>query len=92
VIAGINARMENMLSERAKILVIFENFKFRNCGSTEKGAVYIFFVNKWFVENLLHYSVFIIAFKHRWGPPLPTTCILLRGLQNQGCGAIVPRY
>jgi hypothetical protein len=86
--------MENMLSERGKILVIFENFKFRNCGSTEKGVVYIyfFFVNKWFVENLLYYLVFIIAFKHRWGPPLPTTCILLRGLQNQGCGAIVPRY
>jgi hypothetical protein len=39
VIAGINARMENMLSERGKILVIFENFKFRNCGSTEKGVV-----------------------------------------------------
>jgi hypothetical protein len=73
--------MENMLSERGKILVIFENFKFRNCGSTEKG-VYIFFVNKWFVENLLYYLVFIIAFKHGWGPPLPTTCILLRGLQN----------
>jgi hypothetical protein len=63
VIAGINARMENMLSERAKILVIFENFKFCYCGSTEKGVVYIFFVNKWFVENLLYYLVFIIAFK-----------------------------
>jgi hypothetical protein len=30
--------MEKMLSERGKILVIFENFKFRNCGSTEKGV------------------------------------------------------
>jgi hypothetical protein len=93
MIPGINATMENMLSERGKILVIFENFKFRNCGSTEKGVVGIFFVvNKWFVENLLYYLVFIIAFKHRWGPPLPTTYILLRGLQNQGCGAILPRY
>jgi hypothetical protein len=71
VIAGINATMEKMLSERGKILVIFENFKFRNCGSTEKGVVYIFFVNKWFVENLLYYLVFIIAFKHGWSPPLP---------------------
>jgi hypothetical protein len=42
VIAGINATMEKMLSERGKILVIFENFKFRNCGSTEKGVVYNF--------------------------------------------------
>jgi hypothetical protein len=71
VIAGINATMEKMLSERGKNLAIFENFKFRNCGSTEKGVVYIFFVNKLFVENLLYYLVFIIAFKHRWGPPLP---------------------
>jgi hypothetical protein len=63
MIAGINATMENMLSERGKILVIFENFKFRNCGSTEKVVVGIFFVvNKWFVENLLYYLVFIIAF------------------------------
>jgi hypothetical protein len=44
MIAGINATMENMLSERGKILVIFENFKFRNCGSTEKVVVGIFFV------------------------------------------------
>jgi hypothetical protein len=82
--------MLKMLSERGKIFVIFENTLY----------LYIFFVNKWFVENLLYYLVFIIAFKHRWGPPLPTTCILLRGLQNQGCpgiknhlgrlGAIVP--
>jgi hypothetical protein len=92
VIAGINATMKKMLSERGKILVTLENFKFRNCGSTEKGIVYIFFVNKWFVENVSYYLVFLIAFKHRWGPPLPTTCILLKGLQNQGCGAIVPRY
>jgi hypothetical protein len=88
VIAGINATMEKMLSERGKILVIFENFKFRNI-RMYVVCIY-FFVNKWFVENLLYYLVFIIAFKHRWGPPLPTTCILLRGLQNQGCGAIVP--
>jgi hypothetical protein len=80
--------MEKMLSERGKILVIFENFKFRNI-RMYVVCIY-FFVNKWFVENLLYYLVFIIAFKHRWGPPLPTTCILLRGLQNQGCGAIVP--
>jgi hypothetical protein len=30
--------MEKMFSERGKILVIFENFKFRNCGSTGKGV------------------------------------------------------
>jgi hypothetical protein len=85
--------MEKMLSERGKILVIFENFKFRNIRRYVILVVCIyFFVNKWFVENLLYYLVFIIAFKHGWDPPLPTTCILLKGLQNQGCGAIVPRY
>jgi hypothetical protein len=84
--------MEKMLSERGKILVILENFKFRNCGSTEKGVVYIFFVNKWFVENLLYYLVIIIAFKHCWGPPLPTTstCILLKGLQIKGAAQSCP--
>jgi hypothetical protein len=47
VIAGTNATMEKMLSERGKILVIFENFKFRNCGSTEKAVVCIYYKHRW---------------------------------------------
>jgi hypothetical protein len=31
------------------------------------------------------YLVFIIAFKHRWGPPLPTTCMyFIEGLTESG--------
>jgi hypothetical protein len=45
-----------------------------------KKVLYIFFfVNKWFVENFLYYLVFIIAFKHCWGPPLPTIYLYFIG-------------
>jgi hypothetical protein len=78
-----------MLSERGKILVIFENLKSVIVEARKKVLYIFFFVNKWFVENLLYYLVFIIAFKHRWGrrglgPTITYYLYFIKGLTESG--------